>query len=190
VHFDSGPVSNDPAVWMRAERVARTLLMDYSINLLDVACMFGKGEWTASDVRYTLNDAGQTNLIEGKMTAENYGVTFLLRQGFGPRRAHIVFTFQNYAVDLGFFPDTCVPYMTDDNPWLYVQGAKAATGSTVTKITDRLSGKLSDTSHAVVMGATTLRMAQVLCGIDVLSLGPFYRGMFEVSRLVYSESGV
>jgi len=187
IHFESPPVSNDPAVWMHDERVSRTLLMDYSINLLDVACMFGRGEWAVDEPRYSLNALGQTNLIEGRMTADNYSVSFLLRQGFSPRRARILFDFQNYSVNLGFFPDTCVAHMSNDNPVMYLKEAQGSATSTLQKVLGKITAHESDRSHAVVissaLGATGV--PSILSCVAVENLGTFYRGMFRLSEFVY-----
>jgi 2'-hydroxyisoflavone reductase len=192
VHFESAPVSNDVAMWMRDERRARTLLMDYAINLLDVACMFDQSQWTASGVRYALDARGHTSEIEGALESRNYGVTFLLRQGFGIRVARILFTFQNYDVSLGFFPDTCVAYMANDNPWIHLQEAGASTTSTYRKVLDRLTGGQSDESHAMVIGAmlnnTATQSTDITSCLGVDQLEGFYRGMFQVSEAVYGSA--
>src|SRR5207253_9072484 len=85
VRFQSPPVSNDSAGWLRDERKVRTLLMDYSLHFLDLACMFGAGEWAIGQVRHELNSQVQTQTIEGNLRA-NYSVHFFLAQGFSPRR--------------------------------------------------------------------------------------------------------
>jgi nucleoside-diphosphate-sugar epimerase len=191
VHFESAPVANEVAVWMRDERKARTLLMDYAINLLDVACMFGVGEWKARDVRYECDARGQTSLIDGSLVGDSYPVSFLLRQGFGIRMARILFNFQNYDISLGFFPDTCVAYMANDNPVTHLSEARSSAVSTYRKVLERLNRSLSDRSHAEViasaMAGSNTTSGELASAISVDRVAPFYRGMFEVAAQVYGS---
>jgi predicted dehydrogenase len=188
VHFESPSVNNDAAVWMHDERRARTLLMDYGLHFLDLACMFGRGSWRVSGLRHRLDHGGRTALIQGGFTADNYSVSFLLRQGFGPRRAHVVFNFQNYSVNLGFFPDTCTVCMADDNPWLHLQEGLAAARATFRKIRDKLGGSDSDLSHAVVIAAAANGNPPQSQCIAVESLSDFYALMFELSEQIYGKT--
>ncbi|MGB7157532.1 MAG: NAD-dependent epimerase/dehydratase family protein [Tepidisphaeraceae bacterium] len=184
VHFRSPPVSFDGAAWLRKERAARTLLMDYALHFVDLACMFGDA-WRVDHVRHELNSLGQTELIEGHVTAD-YSVNFLLRQGFGPRRARVVYEFQNYSVALGFFPDTFVPYMADDNPWLYKREARASRRATFQKVADKMLSRDSDPSHGIMLaGAITQGGARYVEQLRVDRLRPFYDMLFEVGDRVY-----
>lgn len=183
VHFQSPPVSNSSAAWMRDERRARTLLMDFGLHFLDLACMFANQPWQVDQVRYELNHLGQTGLIEGHLRA-NYSVNFLMRQGFAPRRARLLFAFENYSISLGFFPDTFVAYHADDNPWLYKAEAKESRHKTFQKIVDKLTKRDSDLSHgrAIAMAAGQSASAD---GLRVTNLAPFYSAVFEIARSVY-----
>ncbi|HEX8523541.1 MAG TPA: NAD-dependent epimerase/dehydratase family protein [Tepidisphaeraceae bacterium] len=185
VHFQSPPVSNDSAAWLRDERRARTLLMDYSLHFLDLACMFGRGGWKVEHVRHTINSLNQTDVIEGSLTA-NYSVSFLLTQGFQPRRARVMYSFQNYIVSLGFFPDTFAVYMADDNPWLYKQEARESRRATLGKIADKILNRDSDDSHARVIGSTMSSDASA-GSLQVQQVAPFYRALFEIGQRVYSQ---
>ena len=185
IHFESPPVSASSSPWMRNERVSRTLLLDFSLHFLDLACMFGRGVWKTDHVRYTLNSAGQTAMIDGHIACDTYGISFLLRQGFGPRRARVLLNFQNYSVSLGFFPDTYVTYMSNDNPWLHKYEKKQSMKATVRKILDKLTSKESDDSHPIAIAAAMGTAPTYEKCIRMETLAPFYTGMFELSRHIY-----
>jgi nucleoside-diphosphate-sugar epimerase len=184
VHFESPSVNSEPPL-QRNERWAQTLLMDYSIHLLDLACMFGEGDWQTSGVRYELNTRGQTSLIEGRLVSENYVVSFLLRQGFGLRRARLLYNFQNYSISLGFFPDTFVAYMADDNPVIHAREALASARATFGKLLDKITGKDSDRSHATIFALAANGHNETSLTVDTLA--PFYRTMFKISDIVYND---
>jgi len=137
--YQSPPVGKHYPAWRRAEREAQTLLMEYSLHYLDVACMFHSGTWEMPQIRHSLNPAGETSLIQGLLSSEAYTVSFICRQAISPRRAKLLFTFQNYNIDLGFFPDTFVPYMAPDSPLLYTLEQNASALSTGRKILDKLT---------------------------------------------------
>lgn len=185
VVFHSAPVAWDPAIWLRDERRARSLLMDYGVHPLDIACMFGTGKPVLRHCRHELNQRGQTSLIEGRAAFDNYSVDFVLRQGLFPRKLRILFTFQNYAVSLGFGPDTFVPQMTDDNFGLSLLEACGAFQSTVRKAVDYLRGRTSDESHAYAIADAASGDAGPLPTVEAAA--PFYRLMFEIADSVYGN---
>jgi len=185
VLYQIPPLSTAAPQWARNERQARTLLMDSSIHLLDLACMFEEGEWEITNVRHRLNGQGQTSLIEGQLTSENYSVNYLLRQDVAPKRIRMLYVFQNYSVSIGFSPDTFVVQMADDNPWLYVQEAFYATKTTGRRIVDRLTGRNSDDSHASMFAAAVKGEDDYIQRLTVRSLAPFYRMMFQIGEQVY-----
>jgi predicted dehydrogenase len=186
LEFESLPVAEDPAAWRRQEREARTLLMDYSIHFLDLACLFDEGEWRVDAVRHELDPDGRTALVDGRLVSERYAVTFLLRQGFGRRTASLLFTFQNYSVRLGFFPDTFALRMADDNPMLHLQEAAASLRAIAAKAWDRLLGKESDLSHALVFAAALGGAEDLTTVLGVGRLAPFYRVMLHLADLIYA----
>jgi nucleoside-diphosphate-sugar epimerase len=185
VAFQSAPVAWDPALWLRDERRSRTLLMDYGIHPLDIACVFGGGTPRLKHCRHELNQKGQTSLIEGLAAFDNYSVDFVLRQGLLPRKLRILFTFQNYSVSLGFGPDTFVPQMTDDNFGLSLFEASGAFRSTVRKAVDYLRGRTSDASHAYAIAGAASGNAGLLPTVEAAA--PFYRLMFEIADSVYGN---
>lgn len=187
VDFQSPPVAAERAAWARREREARTLLMDYGVHFLDLACMWGQGPWQAGNTRHKLDARGHTALIEGRLGSDAYSVSFLLRQGFMPRRARLTFTFQNYLVSLGFFPDTCAVQMSDDGPAFHRREARASTRATLRKIADRLLRRDSDASHAAVYAALAAESAAA-SGLRVEALRGFYGALFEVAGAVYGEA--
>jgi len=186
VHFHSPSVSQDSAAWLRNERKARTLLMDYSLHFLDLACMFGRGDWKIDGLRHEMDSHHNTGLIEGRLVS-NYSVSLLLRQGFGPRRARILYSFQNYHISLGFFPDTFAVYMADDNPWLHKAESKASFRATVAKIRDKLLNKENDFSHAEAFSAALGDSPELADSIKINSLYPFYQMLFQLSTRVYGQ---
>jgi nucleoside-diphosphate-sugar epimerase len=188
VDFSSPPASHDSVPWLRNERRARTLLLDYALHFLDLACMFSvPGQpWELADVRHELNPLGQTAVIQGTARSQ-YSASFLLRQGFAPRRCRILFTFQNYSASLGFFPDTFVPHVSNDNAWLYKQESKASGRATRRKILDKLTGRDADPSHARVLAAATAGDAALAAPLAVGRLTPFYNLLFAIDRAVYGS---
>ncbi len=185
--FQSLPVSFHFPAWRRDERGAQTLLIEYALHYLDVACMFWPGKWEVKDIRYELNPAGQTSLIEGRLACPNYTINFLLRQGFMPRKARILCTFQNYATSLGFFPDTFVPHMAGDGFGLYKLESKRSFWATGAKVVDKLTNRDSDISHPVAFLGATGQLSELGDSATVARLEHFYRMLFEVSRAVYGS---
>ena len=185
VHFQSPPVSSELAIWMRDERTARTLLMDYGLHFLDLACMFARTPWHLRAVESKRNSLGQTALISGEAASETYGLSFLLRQGFAPRTARLVFTFQNYLLELGFFPDFFVPHLSSDNPVMILKEASASARATVRKLADKLLGKDSDDSHSKVFQAVLSQDHALLEHLSVPRLREFYELLFAIGTDVY-----
>jgi len=187
LEFQSLPVSGDGAAWMRDERRARTLLMDYSLHFLDLATMFAADEWRPREVRHEIDARGNTSLIEGQLESDRYRVGFLLRQGFMPRRARLTYAFQNYLVSLGFFPDTFVPLMSHDNPSLHAKERRASARATRRKVIDKLTGRDSDPSHAAALLAAGGDDPAGASAIALESLAGFYQGLYALAQQVYGE---
>jgi len=183
--FQSGPVNKDSAAWLRNERGARTLLLDYGMHRVDLMCMFGKGKPHLEHCRHEVNQQGETSLIEGGARFENHTISFLFRQGLNQRKDRFVFTFQNYSASLGFYPDTFVPQMADDNFGLSWLETWSALGGTVLKARDKLFGSNSDHSHAHVLQAAISRKPDHQLTVE--NLVPIYDLLFQISRSVYEE---
>jgi predicted dehydrogenase len=183
VHFRSPAVSNDSAAWLRNERVARTLLMDYALHFVDIACMFGASPWKIDSIRHALNSHNQTSVIEGHFSGD-YSISMLLRQGFGPRRARVIFEFENYSTAVSFFPDTFAAYMADDNSWLYKREARANFRATITKVADKMLGRDSDASHAIVFAGAAAN-ADYVEPLRLDRLKNFYELLFDIAQRVY-----
>jgi predicted dehydrogenase/nucleoside-diphosphate-sugar epimerase len=186
VHFQSPPVVRDGAAWLRRERQARTLLMDYSLHFLDVACMFSRGAWRAEAVRHEINGRGETSLIEGRAVGVDYTVSFVLRQGFAPRRARVEFVFENYTAMLSFFPDTFTAYMTTENAALHRREARDFARATRAKILAKLVRE-NDVAHLEVYRCAASDEAAARAGLRVTDVAPFYRLLFEIASMTYAE---
>jgi nucleoside-diphosphate-sugar epimerase/predicted dehydrogenase len=184
VDFSSPPAAGDSAAWARRERESRTLLMDYSIHFLDLACMFSDAPWQTKGVRYGLDARGDTQWIRGTLEGE-YGVDFLLRQGFAPRRAKICYAFQNYTASLDFFPDTFAVNMSGDNPWYYRRQGRAVMRATISKIRDKITGRDSDRSHDRMLCAMLNGDTAVVSAVTISALSNFYTAVFGIAESVY-----
>lgn len=186
VEFQSPPVAWDPALWLRAERRSATLLLDYGIHLLDIAAMFGVGTPSLRHCRYDLNGRGETSLIDGFASFDNYTVGFVLRQGLFPRKGIVRFTFQNYSVYLGFSPDTFVAVMADESFGRSLQEAGRQALETGRKALALIRGQDIDRAHDRVLAAV---MADTeASGIRVTDLEPVYDLLFDVKEAVYGSA--
>jgi hypothetical protein len=184
--FQSPPVRNDDSPWIRDERKSRSLLMDYSIHFLDLLCMFSTKSWRADTIRHTVDLNGDTSVIGGACSSTDYLATFHLQQGFGPRTCRIEYVFQNYTCVLTFFPDSFTARMSNNgacSDWL---STLSSTKATVSKITDKLSKKPSDGSHAYCYRAMLAEGRSSEIGMDQLE--SFYHLLFEISEKVYTET--
>lgn len=186
VDLQTPPVCEDGALWMRKERQARTLLMDYSLHYLDIACMYGQGDWTINSLHHDINTRGETANIRGDISAENYSVSFSLRQGFIPRKHQIIFNFQNYSLNLRFFPDVMVAHMANDYDWVHRMEARKLAQGIRSKVVDKVLGRDSDLSHPRVYQAALTKENAEQLRLDTLE--PFYKLLFEVSDRVYGSA--
>jgi hypothetical protein len=159
-------------------------LTDYGMHFLDLACMFDDRSWRVERARYELNHAGETACIEGTLASPSYTVSFLLRQGFQPRRCRLMFTFQNYGVSLGFFPDTFVPFMADDGSGLHAAEARECRRAERSKILDKALGRNTDGSHAHLFALAASNQVKS-GGLGVCELQAFYEVLFALGEKVY-----
>jgi len=184
--FQSPPVRNDDSPWIRDERKSRSLLMDYSIHFLDLLCMFSTKSWRADSIQHTIDLNGDTSVIQGVCSSEDYPATFHLQQGFGPRTCRIEYVFQNYTCVLSFFPDSFTARMSNNgagSDWL---STLSSTKATVSKIAEKVSKKPSDGSHAYCYRAILADGSSSEIGMDQLE--SFYQLLFEISDQVYEET--
>ncbi|MBE7480988.1 MAG: NAD-dependent epimerase/dehydratase family protein [Polyangiaceae bacterium] len=185
--FESPPVAFDSAAWLRRERASRTLLLDYGLHFLDLACMFQKSGWSVADMRYQLNGAGETSVIEGTLRSPAYPVSFILRQGFGRKVCSLVYSFQNYELKLGFFPDFFVARTANENPIDCLLEAVHSGRATAGKVHDKLTGRDSDLSHAWVYSAALTKDSPLRLGIDLVDLAGFYQVALDLAERVYRD---
>ena len=187
VNFQSPPVAFDIG-WRRAERKARTLLMDYGLHFLDLATMFHRDAWEPQDIRSTINENDETDFIGGVLHSSAYDVSFSLRQGFMPREAIVRLVFQNYTATLSFFPDVLALGMSGDDFGVAFARGGALLSGMVSKIADKLQSRDSDESHETVL-AMALADPTGIEGLSVRQLAGFYRGIFALSDIVYGSNG-
>jgi nucleoside-diphosphate-sugar epimerase len=183
VWFQSPPVANESTPWLRDERQSRTLLYDYSIHFLDLACQLNHGNWELDNVRAEKNQRGETSLIQGLASSSTYSVAFLLRQGAMPRRAKIRFVFQNYDVALDFFPETFYASMSPASPSLLRRKATVLAKATRQKVFEKLTGQDSDRSHD---HAISCSLSGSITPLRIEELSSFYRLLFKLGDRVYS----
>jgi len=185
VLFQSPPVAAEMAGWLRRERDARTLLMDYSFHFLDLACMLGNGRWVPGPVRWSVNQLGETSVIEGRLEGSTHPVTFCLRQGFVPRTARVEYVFQNYTATLRFFPELLTLQTSAESFWHHARtawrGLRVTAGKTVEKLFDRTRAA----GHTRILGAAL--GGQRMPDLEVEALAPFYEGLFELAGVIYGE---
>lgn len=184
LQFQSPPVANESAVWLRNERKARTLLMDYGIHFLDLACMFSEGSIKLETIRHEENERGETSLIQGSASCADHSLSFLIRQGSIPRKCIIRYVFHNYEIRLSFFPDTFAADMSGESGVVLKRTAKRISRAVRTKIIDKLTSRDSDQSHALALSAAYQGNDQ----LSVSSLAEFYAFVFDVADQVYGES--
>lgn len=184
VWFQSPPVANEGAVWLKDERKARTLLYDYGIHFLDVACMLSKDAWKIDCVRAEQNSRQETSLIQGQVSCDTYSVSFLMRQGSIPRRASLRYVFQNYDVTLDFFPETFSTSMGSRSPSLMRRDARTLSSSIRKKAFEKIMHRDSDTSHATIYRHALESDAS--SPVSVQGLESFYRLLYAIGDRVYS----
>ena len=146
--------------------------------------MFHTEHWQVNSCRYELNDSGQTALISGELGSDDYSVSFMLRQGVQPRRCKLFFTFQNYGVDISFFPDTFTPFMTDESSGVYSRLAKRNRNAFMLKVFDKITGENHDDSHICVYNQIVYGQIESL---TPQNLKAFYECVFELGDRVYSS---
>jgi nucleoside-diphosphate-sugar epimerase len=186
VHFQSPSIGKEWRTWTKDERKARTLLMDYSVHYLDLACMFAD-EWSLDRASHDLDFMGYTGTIQGRLSCPQYPVNFLLRQGHMPRRARLLFTFQNYCVSLGFSPDTFVAHMADDNAAIHGAEKRASARAFRSKVLDKILGRDADRSHDAAYLAAVNSPDELGGAITVQRLAGFYRAMADLGQAVYEQ---
>lgn len=188
LHFDSPSVDLDGAVWMRNERRARTLLIEYGLHFLDLAWLLADGDGQIKDLQVTKNLKGQTMCVQGTMGFANHSSRFLLRQGARQRRCQIEMIFQNYSILLRFFPDTFGvvhgEHTFADDLRMGYRGA-VMTGK---KVAEKLGLIAIEPSHERVIGGFLgLYGKQNVAGLSLATLKPFYNRLFRLAEAVYAE---
>ena len=188
LHFDSPAVDLDKAAWMREERLARTLVIDYAIHFLDLAWLFAEGAAQIKDLEVRRNLKEQTVLVSATVKFTNHISRVFLRQGARQRRCQIEYVFSNYTLVLRFFPDTVAAVhgqytFVDD-----LRCAFAGAASTGRKIAEKLGVTTQEPSHERVLGAFLghYSRSNIEC-LSVEALRPFYSRLFALAEMVYGD---
>lgn len=181
--FQSPPVRGDGSPWIRQERRSRSLLMDYSIHFLDLACMFEDGAWTVETLDWVADSYGDTEIIRGRCSNKSYPLTVHLQQGFCTRTCRIEYVFRNYTAVLSFFPDSFHVQMAPDGGGVKTIAAFSASKGTLKKITEKLSKRKADGSHAYCYADLLARGED--SEIAMSQLENYYDLLFELSERVY-----
>ena len=181
--FQSPPVRGDASPWIRQERLSKSLLMDYSIHFLDLACMFQAGAWEIDSVDWIADTNGDTEIIRGRCSNKSYPLTFHLQQGFCTRTCRIEYVFRNYTAVLSFFPDSFHVRMAPDGGGVTSIAALSAWKGTVDKIAEKLSKRKADGSHAYCYADLLAKGDSSEVSMD--NLEDFYNLLFDLSGRVY-----
>jgi len=187
LHFDSPAVDLDKAAWMRDERQARTLLLDYAIHFLDLAWLLAEGPAEIKHLQVRQNLKGQTAAVSATVKFANHISHILLRQGARQRRCQLDFAFSNYTLVLRFFPDTAVvihgQHSFADDFRLSAQGL-VAMGR---KISEKLGLTNLEPSHQYLLGSFLgYYRRENIEDLSLHSLRPFYSRLFALAEPVYN----
>ena len=181
--FQSPPVRGDASPWIREERKSKSLLMDYGIHFLDLACLFQSGPWKVDTLDWVLDQNGDTELIRGRCSNEGYPLNFHLQQGFCTRSCRIEYVFRNYTTALSFFPDTFHARMSPDGAGTATIAAAVAWKGTLSKISEKLSKRAADGSHAYCYANLIASGNEAEIGMSQLE--NYYNLLFELSERIY-----
>lgn len=181
--FQSPPVRADGSPWIKQERLSRSLLMDYSIHFLDLACMFEDGAWEINNLDWNLDSNGDTEIIRGRCTNRSYPLTLHLQQGFCTRTCRIEYVFRNYTAVLFFFPDSFHVQMAPDGGGVKSIAAYSAWKGTFGKILEKLSKRKADGSHAYCYADLLAKGDR--SEIAMSQLENYYNLLFDLSNRVY-----
>jgi len=184
--FDSPPVRNDRAAWLRNERSAKTLVLDYAIHFIDLAFLFANGSMTIESATVDRNPVGETECVRAMVTFDNYTCDFFLRQGALRRRCHLEFIFQNYTLFLRFFPELFWPVVADYNFLDDLRCGLREFKSTVSKVTERLALSAQEPSHLLILASFLGYSARsVVDSLHIEQLAENYRRLLKLIQRVY-----
>lgn len=179
----------DPAAWRRDERRNKTLLYDFGIHFLDVACLLA-GEFKAvGETLWNLDSQGRTAEIRGRVRFANFPVDFVITQGHGVVRHQVYFDFANYGVRLGFFPDTFTAYHGPDMIATRFTEWRKDFWEILRYIALKIHGRDPDPSHLRVYRECLRAWRDgTPSPLDVAQLLPTYRALEEISKVVYPKA--
>jgi predicted dehydrogenase/nucleoside-diphosphate-sugar epimerase len=188
LHFDSPAVDSDKAAWMRDERKARTLLIDYAIHFLDLAWLLSEGEAKIQALEVARNLKQQTASIRARVKFANCDSCLLIRQGARQRRCQIEFVFSNYTLVLRFFPDAAVVFHGQstfcDDFRLGMQGLAGV----AKKVAEKIRILPAEPSHQKILGSFIGRYRRdQIAALSLENLRPFYSRLFALAEPVYGE---
>jgi predicted dehydrogenase len=187
LHFDSPAVDFDGASWLRDEMRARTLLLDYALHFIDLACMFSVGGMDIRSSEVRRNSRGQTESIDASLAFANHTVHIFLRQGARQRQCRIEYVFQNCLHILGFFPDTFRTVMGHHTFGDELRAAYVEAAATAQKVAEKLRICRPDASHEHVL-AGFLTSNREVEELSMEKLAPFYENILKLAERIYGES--
>jgi len=189
LHFDSPAVELDGAAWLRDERQARTLLMDYGLHFVDLACLLSAGAMTVRHCAVSRDERGRTESIDAFLEFGNHSARLFLRQGVRQRRCQLEFVFQNCSHYLRFFPDSTHCVMGTRTPGDDLRALGADVAAAGRKLGAKATGRVEDRSHEAVLAAFTgLGDPDLLDPLRLDRIRGFYHHLFALSDLVYGPA--
>ena len=174
---------------MRHERRHRVLLIEYGMHFLDMAWLFFEGSMRINRCDTTGNDRGEVESISADLSFDNGTCSVLMRQGCHQRQALVTYDFQNYSVQLRFFPDIFAPVVgglgMGDDVRLGFRGFTA----TAAKVMEKLGARVDDRSHEHVLAAFTGHAGpEALEELTLEALTPFYERLLALVDRVYGPA--
>lgn len=184
VSFDSPSVRKESAAWAKEERVARTLLMDYAVHFLDLACLFSDGAGRVGALEWDTDRYSHTSRIAGFLEFPNHTVSFLLRQGLPAQRCLIEYAFENVVCCLRFFPESFDVHYAKDDFGQLGRAAKLWRRGFARKVREAIAGKGKAESHKRLY-QHIWSGSPLAYGLQWQQLRTFYETVLEVADRVY-----
>lgn len=188
LHFDTPSPHHERAAWLRDEWHNRVLLTDYAIHYLDLAWVLFEGPMKIQHCDRTRNSRGELARLCAEVSFPAGDCSIFIRQGAHQRQCILRYVFDNYSVELRFFPDLFTPILGGHS--LVDDGRLGAAGlfSTAGKVLEKLRLRVQDHSHDLLLGSFTGTGDSALLGeFSLPALRPFYERLTQLADHVYRE---